>query len=355
MVVDLATFAKFRGFAIALIPAAIGGAFWHWLGLPLGWLMGAAIVTGICSFNGLKVELPKLLYLPSLAIIGAGVGLTITPSVAAEIARWFPFMAIMGFSGVLLAALVTPIVARRGGMKPSTAFFALMPGGVIEMANIGEPHGADRTTIAALHAIRVALVVGLLPLGLYTFFGSGGAVNIEETLTWIELAEVLPVALLGGWIGAKVKMPASWLLGSLLAVGLVTMTGFFGGRIHDPLMAIAQVIVGMSLGAKFLRERLASIPRAIAAGTPALVSIIAVMAALGIAASFVLPFDIPTMVLAFSIGGLAEMVLTARALELNMAIVAAFQAIRAILVNASAGVIWNKIAPLYGDASEEEK
>ena len=50
------------------------------------------------------------------------------------------------------------------------------------------------------------------------------------------------------------------------------------------------------------------------------------------------------MVLAFSIGGLAEMVLTARYLELNMAIVAAFQAVRAVLVNSLAGAIWNRLS-----------
>ena len=172
----------FHGFLIALIPATIGGAIWASLGLPLAWLMGAAIATGILCFCGLTVTLPKFLYWPSLAIIGAGVGLTITPSVALEIAKWFPLMAVMGFAGVLLAALMTPLVARKGGMDASTAFFALMPGGVIEMANIGEPHGADRTTIAALHAIRVALVVGILPLALFTFFPASGVQSGVEKM-----------------------------------------------------------------------------------------------------------------------------------------------------------------------------
>ena len=334
----------YKGFLAALVPAAIGGALWASMGLPLAWLMGAAIVTGFISFAGVSVELPKFLYWPSLAIIGAGVGLTITPSVALEILRWFPLMVVMGFAGVVLAAIATPIVARKGNMEQSTAFFSLMPGGVIEMSNIGEPHGADRTTIATLHAIRVALVVGILPLGLFYLFPASGSQETVSVLGPLPLGLVLAVALAGGWLGMKVKLPASWLLGALLAVAVFTAAGAVSGQIPGPLMAVAQIVVGMSLGAKFKRERLRRLPRAMATGTIALLIIILVMAALGVLFSHFLPMDAPTMVLAFSIGGLAEMVLTARSLELDMAIVAAFQSIRAVLVNSFAGTIWSRLS-----------
>lgn len=337
----------YRGFFIALIPAAIGGAVWSLFGLPLAWLMGAAIVSGILCGSGLEITLPKLLYWPSLAVIGAGVGLTITPEVALQIASWFPFMIVMGFSGVLLAALLTPVTARRGRMEASTAFFALMPGGVIEMANIGDPHGADRTTIATLHAIRVALVVGLLPLGLYLFYPSTGGASARILLETPSLLLTLAVALLGGWLGKLVKLPASWLLGALLAVAVLTASGLVAGQIPSVLLAVAQVIVGISLGSKFKRERLRTLPRAIAVGGTALFVIIAIMAAIGVLFARFLPMDAPTMVLAFSIGGLAEMVLTAKALEADIAMVAAFQSIRAVLVNTFAGTIWNRLAPHF--------
>ncbi|MEO0944155.1 MAG: AbrB family transcriptional regulator [Pseudomonadota bacterium] len=339
----------YRGFLITLIPAALGGALWSQLGLPLAWLMGAAIVTGLLSIKGLDVTLPKPLYWPSLATIGAGVGLTITPAVAAEIARWFPLMVVMAFSGVLLAALFTPWLARKGDMETSTAFFSLMPGGVIEMANIGDPHGADRTTIATLHAIRVALVVGLLPLGLYTLFPSTGEAVDNTYLALLPLILVLAIAIAGGWIGMKVNLPASWLLGALLAVAAVTSTGAVAGDIPNVLIAVAQVIVGISLGAKFKAERMRRLPRAMGAGTRALFIIIATMALIGIGFSQLLPMDAPTMVLAFSIGGLAEMVLTARALELDMAMVAAFQSIRAVLVNSCAGAIWTRLSKHFNE------
>lgn len=347
--------ARYKGFLIALMPATIGGALWSLLGLPLAWLMGAAIVTGLISFYGVTIALPKYLYRPSLAVIGAGVGLTITPNVAIMIATWFPLMAVMGFAGVFLALLATPFAARKGAMAQSTAFFSLMPGGVIEMANIGGAHGADRTTIATLHAIRVALVVGILPVSLTLLFPSVDKAFDIILLSPTSLMIVLAVALLGGFIGAKVKLPASWLLGALLAVAALTASGQVTGQIAEPLMAVAQIIVGMSLGAKFQRERLRHLPRAMAVGTGALLVIILMMALLGILLSQILPIVAPVMVLALSIGGLAEMVLTARYLEIDMAMVAAFQATRAILVNSFAGAIWNRFDTSQKNRSDHKE
>ena len=89
-----------------------------------------------------------------------GVKVTFTPEIVAHVAGWLPLMVIGGALGIVAAALVAPVLARAGRMGMATAYFSLLPGGVIEMARIGESHGGDRTTIAALHAIRVALVVG---------------------------------------------------------------------------------------------------------------------------------------------------------------------------------------------------
>ena len=130
------------------------------------------------------------------------------------------------------------------------------------MANIGEPHGADRATIATLHAIRVALVVGILPLALYFLFPIEKKAFVTEILSPEALLIVLAVALFSGWLGARVNLPASWLLGALLGVAILTASGSATGQIPETLMAIAQVFVGMSLGAKFQRNRLRDLPKA---------------------------------------------------------------------------------------------
>ena len=110
----------------------------------------------------------------------------------------------------------------QGGISHSTAFFSLMPGGVIEMANIGGPHGADRTTIATLHAIGWRWL-WVFALGLFLVFPQTGAA-FAAALSLMALIIVLIVALLGGFVG-RCKLPASWLLGALLAVAAPTASG----------------------------------------------------------------------------------------------------------------------------------
>ncbi len=335
-----------RGFALVLLPAIAGGALWETIGLPLGWLMGAALVSGGFAMANVETSVPKPLYWVSLATLGASVGLAITPAVAKALIAWVPAMIIAAFLGILAAVIVSPLLARLGGMKRSTAFFSLLPGGVIEMANIGGRYGADQTIVAALHAVRVGLVVGLLPLALFTFLDASPSVaDTEPLLSWTSLLVVLAVGLFGGYLGARAGLPAGWLLGALVLVGLVSSFGATTGRMPEPLLACVQLIVGISLGSRFQRAHLSAIPRALAAGLPVILVIMALMALAATAAHLFMPFTLPTLILCFSIGGMAEMVLTSKALGQNVALVAAFQAVRGILVNACAGAVWRRVAP----------
>lgn len=335
------------GFAKVLLPAVLGGGLWELVGLPLGWLMGAAVTTGTIALLGIEVVVPKLLYAISLAVLGSSVGLSIKPDVAQAIVNWVPAMVVVAVLGILAAVVSAPILARLGRMGPSTAYFSLLPGGVIEMAHIGKQHGADPTIVSAIHALRVALVVGLLPLALFAF-ANNSSNQFEEiqTLDAFYSIVVIGVGLIGGWIGVQLKLPAAWMLGAVILVGAVSATGAFAGRLPDFLLITVQVIVGMSLGSRFQRAKIASVPRALVAALPVILFIITVMALLAAAASLLTPFSAPTMILCFSIGGMAEMVLTSKILGQNVAVVAAFQAMRGALVNIFAGIVWRRLAPL---------
>lgn len=334
-----------KGFMLVLAPAALGGGLWQALGLPLGWLMGAAVVAGTAAMWDAKIVVPKPLYNVSLALLGASVGLAVTPDVAKELLSWGPLMVFAAALGIIGAFLGAPLLARGGRIGTATAYFSLLPGGIVEMANVGERYGADRTIIAALHAIRVALVVGILPLALAYFGTHTEALQQNIHLSPTLFFAVILVGVLGGWIASKTRLPAGWLLGALILVGIFSSAGVFEGRIPNEALAIVQVLVGISLGSRFQRSRLNSIPRALAAGMPVLLVIMAMMALAGFIASSLTSFSIQTLILCFSIGGMAEMVLTSKALGQNVALVAAFQTVRAVLVNACAGTIWQRFSP----------
>lgn len=338
-------------FAALAALGAGGGGLWTASGLPLGWLMGAAAVAGLLAARGWTVETPRPLYNGALAVIGAGVGLTITPAAALELAQWGAIMPVAALLGVVLAAAAAPLLARWAKMRAVTAYFALLPGGVIEMARIGETHGADRTTIAALHALRVAMIVSLLPLALFALSPTpqtGGALAAQapEPLGVAALIGALALALAGGWAADRLGTPAGWLLGAVVAVGAAAGAGVLGGALPPLLLIGAQIVLGLSLGARFKREMLRALPRALAAAAPVFLALMALTALAGVVVAAIGPVSEPiqTLVLCFSIGGMAEMVLTAKALGQNAALVAAFQAVRAVLVNLCAGAVWRRLS-----------
>ncbi len=342
-----------KRFALILSSAALCGALWEMAHFPLGWLMGAAVAAGAFAAFDVAVSVPGPLHKTSLAVLGASVGLAVTPEVAAAMAGWIPVMLAAAFAGMLAAAAAAPALARIGGMSRSTAFFSLLPGGIIEMADIGERFGADRAVISVLHAARVGLVVGLLPAALFLAAGAEPTPR-DEVAPGGWTAALLPVVaagLLGGWLGSLAGLPAAWLLGAVILVGILSSFGGLPGRVPEELLAAVQVLVGVQLGARFRRSRLAAVPRALMAGLPAILAIMFVMAALSAAAGLAMPFTFSTLALCFSIGGMAEMVLTSKALGQNVALVAAFQAVRGVVVNATAGTLWRWIRP----ASESSK
>ena len=127
-----------KSFLLVLAPAALGGALWEAIGLPLGWLMGAAVVTGAVAMANVEIVVPRPIYNTSLALLGASVGLAITPEVAAALVSWAPIMMVAAALGILAALMFAPVLSRWGKMETATAFFSLLPGGIVEMANVGE-------------------------------------------------------------------------------------------------------------------------------------------------------------------------------------------------------------------------
>ncbi len=339
-----------RAVFCALVPyglAALGGWLWSLAGMPLAWVLGAASVTGVMAMTGRSVSVPKALNKAGLVVIGAGVGLSVTPDVAGAMVQWAPVMVGSTALSIALAIPCARLMARWGKVDLATAFFSLLPGGVFEMAAVAERHGGDRMTISILHALRVGLIVTLIPLALALLDAQGSfeLVAYSRPVSPWGIAVLLGVGALGGWAAQRAGLAAGWLVGPMVSVSLLSMTGLPVGGLPPAGQAAAQVLVGMALGARFKREALLSVPRAALVGMAVLLVIGVIMALAAALMASVSEEPFGTLVLCFATGGMAEMVLTAKALSQNAALVAAFHAIRAIAVNSLAGSVWRRLGP----------
>lgn len=317
------------------IVALLGGYLAEKAGIPLAWVLGPLLVTAIFAISGAKPFAPLAGHRFGQLIIGSAIGLNVTPGLAASMVSLLPVMVISAFVAMLIGAGIAIGLAHFSRVDTKTAFFCMMPGGLSEMANVGAKHGAQHEPIAVSQALRVALVVCLLPPLLVGL--DWQSTLLDELSTNILLADRLPFLAVTGLAGVflvrYIKLNNPWMIGSLVGVGIASGFGLFDGLLPRELFYAGQFLLGISIGSRFKREAVLALGKFTLASGLCTMLITALLFGYGILLSSVTDLDIASTVLSVAPGGFAEMTVTAEMLHLNIAAVTAFHVIRASLVN----------------------
>jgi uncharacterized protein len=93
-----------------------------------------------------------------------------------------------------------------------------------------------------------------------------------------------------------------------------------------------QVLLGCHLGSRFDRASIQSAPRYVAAVSVAIIGALGLSAAFAIGLARLTDVSAPTMVLATAAGGIAEMCITANALQLGVPLITAAHVTRVIIL-----------------------
>lgn len=316
--------------AVALAAALAAQA----LRLPLPWLLGPLLVTAALGLAGLPVRASNRLRNAGQWAIGTALGLYFTPAVMAWIVRLAPALV----AGVLWAFVLGYgfyrwLLPRAGGDR-ATAFFSAAIGGASEMAVQAERHGGRIDRVASAHSLRVLLVVTLVPLGLQ-LAGLHGVDALPPSLAELRPGglAVLAAATFGGVaLFAWLDTPTPWVLGALVVSMAVTACGFQLSGFPRPLSNAAQLVIGISLGTRFSPEFMRAAPAWLAAVAAGTLAMIAASLAFAAALAWVSGLHPATVTLATAPGGIAEMAITAKVLQLGVPAVTAFQAVRYVAV-----------------------
>ncbi|RAI43804.1 AbrB family transcriptional regulator [Rhodoplanes roseus] len=341
---------KFRGrlraaavTGLVLLLAAAAGFVAEALRIPLPWILGPLAASAAVAMAGLRPGggLQHGRRFGQL-VVGAQVGLGLTTPVLGRILLNLPLMVATALFAIAVAALIAPLFGRVTGVDRRTAYFAMMPGGLAEMANIGAAVGAAAEPIALAQTIRLSLVVCLLPplVLLLDLHGEIAALAARTPLTPLLTGLTLACALAGVGATMVVRLNNPWMIGAIFGAAVLAATETVHGRVPVPLYDIGQLLIGISIGARFRREVvLRMLPVCLATiGTVLLLS--GVMAAVAGGVTAMTGLDYGTAVLSTSVGGIAEMTVTAQTLHLDVALVTAFHFVRAVLVNGFAAHFW---------------
>lgn len=307
-------------------------SLWH---LPLAWVLGPLLVTAIAAMSGLPVFAPEQGRRVGQLIVGATIGLAVTPPVLGGIAVWVPLMVLTAVIVIAASGFLSVFFARFSGLDEKTAFFAMLPGGMAEMANIAKSVGARSEPIALVQSLRVAAVVcSMPPLAIY-FFGiqPGPMPAPNGYIDLLQLAAVLVLGLALVWLITKTKFANPWMIGALIAGAILASFGWTTGTMPPAVFAGGQFLIGIVLGARFTRDILMRLPRIAMIGLVFIACLMLFTLALAGLFALVTPFGMVTSALLLSPGGLAEMSVTAKLLHLNAPLIVGFHVIRGVIIN----------------------
>lgn len=320
--------------ALTYALAALAGAAAKWIGIPLPWMLGPFFVFAALSVAGATFALLPMGREIGQVAIGTAVGLRFTAEVLVATAALLPAMLAATayvIAYTLLAAFLFRPMAR---VDRVTGFFATAAGGVADMAIVADRLGGHAGPVAVVHAMRVSVVVAVVPF-LVLAFGVPGTRPDAAAATagsWMLVPVVLALGFLVAWALKPTPIPNPWLVGPIFLGLLIGVSGLVVVTVPRPLIVIAQIMLGTWLGCRFRRDLLMRLPRVTAAALVIAVFMVA-CAALGAAVlSGATGLSFATSFLSLAPAAVTEMVLTAQVMHLEAEIVTAFHVMRIAVV-----------------------
>lgn len=328
---------------VALGCGSLGGLAFNAAHLPLPWMLGALIFTMVAALSGLGPHLPMAVRPPVVAVIGVLLGAGFHPDMLAQVGQWAISLAVLMVYMAGTALVVVPWYRHVGGYDLATAWFAGMPGGLGEMTVIGASMGGDERRIILAHTARIILSIALLAFWFRIVQGVAVGRTAQVAglfaLPWRDGLILLAAGALGAGLGVRLRWPAPSLLGPLVLSGGLHLAQVTALAPPPGLVIAAQVILGTTLGCRFVGVPLRAVWQAVRLSMGATLATLAL--ALGCAGTLapVLGLRLDQILLAYSPGGLTEMSLIALAMHADVAFVALHHVARITTVIALAPLL----------------
>lgn len=319
---------------LTLAIGAVGGAALSYVRLPLAWMIGALLTTTIAALFRAPIALPRKLRDTMSTVLGVMLGSSFKPEIFENLGSWVYSLAGLVFYLVASTGALYYLLRRFAGYDPVTSYFASAPGGLNEMVMVGGALGGDERTLALTHAARVMLVVLTIPLWFAFSAGyrSGGAYSTGVEATGTDLLVLLGCALFGALLGRLLRLPAANLMGPMLFSAVVHLAGLTQSSPPWILVAGAQLIIGSSLGCRFVGVDPRVMARILLISIPGTALLLAITLGFGFGLHLLTGLPSTLLVLAYAPGGLAEMSLIAFYLGQDTAFVASHHLIRITLI-----------------------
>jgi len=340
--------AALGGQLVLHLSGVAGGAVAALAGIPLPWIVGSMFAAGLLAMLWDVAPAPAASRISGQLLIGATLGLAMTPQAVAAIAVALHLAVAAALATIALGIAIGLLLMRFTALDLPTAIFSSIPGGPAEMAQFSSRHGGDPSYVALAQTLRIITIILAFPV--LMSIGTAADFNLAPHVEQFDLVPFLMLigtAAAGAVLASVCRIASPAFVGAMAMVGAMVGTNLLHAAMPEALVVLAQILIGVAIGSGCRRSLLKSAGRSIAqisAGTMVLLAGCLVVAAI-IAKST--PFDLRTMALANAPGSMPEMAMTARAVDLDFSLVTAFHLVRVLVVMISLPLIYRWIASRF--------
>lgn len=329
-------------YVLTAAAAVAGGAVFSLLHIPLAWMLGAMAATGVLAWHE-RAAVAAPIRPVGLLFLGLGFGQTFSTPVLAALATALPWLVVAAVGSIIIGALVAQAFARMAGTDTRTGYFAAVPGGVIVMAVLAQRANVSVPAVTLAQTIRVMLVVVIFPPLITWLAPRGGAGDFLAERPPVELLGLLvlvPAGLAAAFLFRLMPLANPWMLGPCAMVVVLAAFDVLPSGVPVWMVNLGQIGMGASLGQRLSKRFLLSSRRLALASVGSTLLLSAILAACAVLLAWVSGLPLTAALLGMAPGGMPEMTITAKALDMAVPLVLGFHLVRTLACNLLVDPIW---------------
>lgn len=310
--------------ALGLCGAAAGVA----LGIPAGALIGSSVLVAGLAAAGAPMMVPAPIRNLGFAVIGLSLGAGVTPDSFQRIGSWSLSLAILAVSIAATMLAVAAVLRRVYTLDPETALLSATPGTMSYVLAIAADGRGDAPTVLVLQVLRLLMLATILPILVVSVAAAPVLPPPAHVMAWSQLAGVLALVAMLGWLGARAGLPAAWLVAGMVVNGAAHAVGTVQGAAPAWMLFAGFAVTGAVLGARFTGLSLAVLRRLIVASVATVLLATAIAAAFAEVTHLVTGLPFGQTWIAYAPGGVEAMAAVGLALGYDPAFIAIHHLVR---------------------------
>ncbi len=306
-----------------------------YLSLPLAWFLGPMIATSIGALMGLSIRIPRIILSSILIFLGLYIGNYIDKNLFAQIHEW-AYTSLIMFIYIILSIFIVSIYLQKfSKYEKKTSIFSAAPGALGPLMILAEDQKTDLSHVATSHLIRLIIIVTVFPFFVNSFYDVEIGKLTQEIVkkqNIFHLFILITISMIFIFVFDKLKMPAALLSGTLVASGLLQITGVASYQISPEIVDYCLLILGSSVGCRFADKTFNEVAKNALHSFVATLLLVFLGVIAAIAASLIIDKNFFTLLLSYCPGGIYEVAVIAIFFNLDPEFVSFHHIIRLLMI-----------------------